>query len=101
MAGRTVRANAGAEARPARYAAASYGQLLGAAGSAGVVGDAVVPTACALLPGAEHVILEGVWHSMARIGTLDEASGLVWYGSDAVVDHWLAPMQQRDTFSGR
>ena len=26
---------------------------------------------------------------MSRIGTFDEASGKVWYGSDQVVDSWL------------
>jgi hypothetical protein len=92
VAGRTVRANATAEARPGRYAAASYKTLLGEAASEAAVGDAVVPMSCALLPGAAHVVLDGVWHSMSKVGTFDEESGVVWYGSDAVVDHWLAPL---------
>jgi hypothetical protein len=29
---------------------------------------------------------------MSKVGTFDEESGVVWYGSDAVVDHWLAPL---------
>ena len=90
VAGRTVTARAEAEKGPLRYAAASYSQLLGAA--EGVVGDAVVPLECALLDGAHHVVLDGVWHSMSKVGTFDEESGVVWYGSDAVVDHWLHPL---------
>ena len=100
VAGRAVRANAAAEARGPRYAASSYGAQLGEAAleNAEVVGDAVVPLSCALLPGSTQLILDGVWHSMSRVGTFDEASGLVWYGSDAVVDHWLAPLV--DALSG-
>lgn len=39
--------------------------------------------------GAEHVCLQGVFHSMSRVGTYSEASDYQWYGSDAVVDAWL------------
>jgi len=28
---------------------------------------------------------------MSRVGTFEEESGVVWYGSDAVVDLWLGP----------
>lgn len=41
----------------------------------GIEGDCVVPLGSALLPGARHVILDGVYHSMSRIGTFDEESG--------------------------
>lgn len=41
----------------------------------GVAGDCVVPLSSALLPGARHVVLDGVFHSMSRIGTFDEESG--------------------------
>lgn len=68
-------------------ATTSYGALLGEA--EGVVGDAVVPLSCALLQGATQLVLDGVWHSMSKVGTFDEASNVVWYGSDAVCDHWL------------
>jgi pimeloyl-ACP methyl ester carboxylesterase len=87
VAGRTVRARATAEAGPVKYATTSYGALLGQA--EGVIGDAVVPLDCALLDGATQLVLDGVWHSMSKVGTFDEASNVVWYGSDAVVDWWL------------
>jgi len=74
---------------PAAYSARSYTTLLPGTDGHGVMGDAVVPTECALLPGSAAVVLPGVWHSMARVGTFDEASGLPWYGSEEVVDHWL------------
>lgn len=41
----------------------------------GIVGDAVVPLQSALLEGAEHVVLDGVFHSMSRVGTFDTDSG--------------------------
>jgi hypothetical protein len=58
----------------------------------GVHGDCVVPLRCALLPGAgaTNLVLDGVFHSMSRIGTFDERGQPLWYGSDEVVDHWLA-----------
>ena len=87
VAGRTVRGRAGVEAGPVKYATTSYGALLG--GAEGVEGDAVVPLSCALLPGATQLVLDGVWHSMSKVGTFDQASNVVWYGSDAVCDHWL------------
>ena len=45
---------------------------------------------CALLEGAENLVIDGVFHSMSKLGTYGEESGYVWYGSDAVVDLWLA-----------
>jgi pimeloyl-ACP methyl ester carboxylesterase len=94
VAGRTVRARATAEAGPVKYATTSYGALLGEA--EGVVGDAVVPLDCALLPGAKQLVLDGVWHSMSKVGTFDEASNVVWYGSDAVCDWWLQALHAND-----
>ncbi len=41
----------------------------------GIAGDCVVPLGSALLPGARQVVLDGVFHSMSRIGTFDEESG--------------------------
>lgn len=55
----------------------------------GIEGDCVVPVRSALLPGANNIILQGVFHSMSRIGTFDEQGQPAWYGSDEVVDHWL------------
>lgn len=77
--------------RPAAYAASSYSTLVGGDGD-GVIGDAVVPLSVALLDGAQHVELPGVWHSVSRVGTFDEASGVLWYGSEEVVDAWLEPL---------
>jgi len=42
------------------YANGSYEQVCGEGD--GVEGDAVVPLSSALLDGAEHVVLEGVFH---------------------------------------
>lgn len=97
VAGRTVTGRPGdakdaeGKRRPPAYAASSYSTLLGGDGD-GVVGDAVVPLSVALLDGAQHVVLPGVWHSVSRVGTFDEASGVSWYGSAEVVDEWLAPL---------
>ncbi len=56
----------------------------------GVEGDAVVPLRSAFLAGARHVVLPGVWHSMSRIGTFEGESEVPWYGSEGVLDAWLA-----------
>lgn len=55
-------------------------------GDGDVWGDCVVPTAAAVLEGATNVVLDGVRHSMARIGSFDEraADDHVWYGSEQV-----------------
>lgn len=42
-----------------------------------------------MLDGAEVVRLEGVLHSMSKVGTWEDPSGLVWYGHEDVVDNWL------------
>ena len=63
-------------------------QLLGPAGER-AIGDAVVPAECAELPGARLIALEGVFHSISKVGTWeDEDTSQQWYGSDAVVDEW-------------
>lgn len=43
---------------------------------------------CAL-QGANNIILEGVFHSISKQGAFADASELVWYGSDEVMDAWL------------
>lgn len=53
------------------------------------IGDAVVPCEMAVLEGAEVIKLEGVLHSMSKVGTWEDRSGLVWYGHEDVVDNWL------------
>ena len=42
-----------------------------------------------LLQGANNITLEGVFHSISKEGTFADASQLVWYGSDEVIDAWL------------
>ncbi|GFR39938.1 hypothetical protein Agub_g15 [Astrephomene gubernaculifera] len=77
---------------PEEYAYDSYTEVCGE--GEGVVGDCVVPLDSALLPGARPVVLDGVFHSMSKIGTFDEESGVVWYGSEDVLDCWLGPLVQ-------
>ena len=54
-----------------------------------VEGDAVVPLRAALLAGAHHIVLDGVFHSMSQLGTFKTPTERPWYGSEAVVDSWL------------
>lgn len=88
VAGRSVRGNAGAERKtPGAYAAASYQQVCGEGHL--VEGDAVVPLRAALLAGAHHIVLDGVFHSMSQLGTFKTPTERPWYGSEVVVDSWL------------
>jgi hypothetical protein len=63
-------------------------------GDATVWGDGITPTDWALLPGAEHVVLEGVFHS--PVGAGPERP---WYGTPGVLEQWAgclgAPGAQR------
>lgn len=90
--GRTVRGVAGKDAKGTLpgYSCNSYVQVCGEGD--GVVGDAVVPNDFALLDGAAANVLDGVFHSMSKVGTYDEDSGEVWYGSESVVDAWLGEL---------
>lgn len=45
-------------------------------GEGSTVGDAVVPLQSAFLDGADCMELQGVFHSMSRLGTYSEASGV-------------------------
>lgn len=40
--------------------------------------------------GTQHIILDGVFHSMSRIGTFGEKAERPWYGSCAAIDAWLS-----------
>lgn len=51
-------------------------------GRGDVDGDGVTPLSIALLPGAEQLVLEGVWHSPRR------SPGQLWYGSAAARERW-------------
>jgi pimeloyl-ACP methyl ester carboxylesterase len=53
-------------------------------GEAEVWGDGITPCDWALLPGAEHVVLDGVYHSPLGAG-----EGRKWYGSEGVIEQWL------------
>ena len=92
VSGRTVRGVASRDAKGtlAGYSAGSYAQVCGEGD--GVEGDAVVPNAYAFLEGAENIVVDGCFHSMSRVGTYDEDSGEVWYGSEEVVDVWLGAL---------
>ncbi|GBF96015.1 hypothetical protein Rsub_08830 [Raphidocelis subcapitata] len=70
------------------YAHAAYMQV---SGEGEVWGDCVVPTACATLDGATNLVLDGVRHSMAAIGSFDARGDRdhLWYGSREVLDAWL------------
>jgi hypothetical protein len=46
------------------------------------VGDAVVPLQSAFLEGAECLEMEGVFHSMSRLGTYSEASGVFAFNTN-------------------
>jgi hypothetical protein len=87
--GRTVRGRAGEAAKKTLpgYSCNSYAQVCGEGD--GVEGDAVVPNAYATLPGARNITIDGVFHSMSKVGTYDESAAESWYGSDDVVDVWL------------
>ena len=52
-------------------------------------GDSVVPNRSAFLQGADNVLLDGVFHSMGKIGAR-EVSSRPWYGSEEVIDAWAA-----------
>lgn len=51
-------------------------------GRGDVEGDGVTPLCISQLPGAEPLVLPGVWHLPRR------AAGQLWYGDSAVIDQW-------------
>ena len=113
VAGLAVRGDAAAaRGSAARAAAAAYATVAGEDSGHGVLGDGVVPATVAGLPGALNLALPGVFHAQARPGgrgragraaagrrakqaagagePAGPASRLPWYGSEGVVDAWLA-----------
>ncbi len=54
-------------------------------GRADAEGDGITPVETALMPGATHIVLEGVYHT--PIGA-DDANGRCWYGSESVLASW-------------
>ena len=51
-------------------------------GRGDVDGDGVTPLCIACVPGAEELVLPGVWHSPRR------SAGQLWYGDPAVQEQW-------------
>jgi hypothetical protein len=76
IAGKSIRGQAGGSLQNKR--AFSIYQKIG--GDGNVWGDGIIPVPSALLPQAEHIVLEGVRH-YAR-------SGGLWYGSSGAVNLW-------------
>lgn len=74
------------------YASGSYEQVCGVGDD--VVGDCVVPNSYAFLHDAENIMLDGVFHSMSKVGTYEDETPNRWYGSSEVVDVWLGHMVQ-------
>ena len=59
-------------------------------GDGTAAGDGVIPVAVAHLEGARQLTLENVLHSINEAGTTLPTDR--WYGSEAVVDRWLAEL---------
>jgi pimeloyl-ACP methyl ester carboxylesterase len=55
-------------------------------GDANVEGDGITPVDTALMDGAEHIVLEGVYHT--PLGS--NSSERKWYGSPDIFDAWAA-----------
>ena len=63
-------------------------------GRGDVDGDGVTPLCIAHLPGAESLVLPGVWHIPRR--------GHLWYGDEAVQQQWLPYIhEQQGSPAGR
>lgn len=71
-----------------------YGRFTGEESAAG---DGVVPVSSALLPGSEHLTLDGVWH-----GPGTGPRGSRWYGSDreTVLKWWPAELREDAVAAG-
>lgn len=111
---RTVAGDAGRSVAASAASASEEDGPVALSTPSAVVGDAVVPLSVAAggLPGADaRVVLDGVWHSMSRLGTFKEApeaSGggggsrsrsegvRPWYGSGRALDAWLAALCEED-----
>ena len=64
----------------------------------GAAGDGVIPVAVAHLDGARQLTLENVLHSINEAGTTLPTDR--WYGSEAVVDRWLAELDWTELSPG-
>jgi hypothetical protein len=81
VAGRYIRGAEELSAGNAWVVGQGYRQVCG---DANVWGDGITPADWALLPGAEHVTLEGVFHSPVGAG-----EGRPWYGTPGVLEQWV------------
>lgn len=72
------------EGSQARVAYTSYKAVCG---NGFTSGDGVVPLEWSELPGAKHLSLDGVLHSINEAGTTLPTDR--WYGSEGVIDQWL------------
>lgn len=72
------------EGSQARVAFTSYKAVCG---NGYTTGDGVVPLEWTQLPGAKHLTLDGVLHSINEAGTTLPTDR--WYGSEGVIDRWL------------
>lgn len=72
------------------------GRLQSGCGRGDVDGDGVTPLCIAQLPGAEELVLPGVWH-------VPRGRGQLWYGDSAVQELWLQYLRepQGSAASGR
>ena len=78
--GRTIRGVRGTGALSLEPANVAYTSYRANSGDGEEWGDGVCPLRTALLPGAQAVVMEGVWHS--------PLGGRLWYGSRPVVRYW-------------
>eukprot|EP00192_Tetraselmis_astigmatica_P014330 CAMPEP_0117669928 /NCGR_PEP_ID=MMETSP0804-20121206/12428_1 /TAXON_ID=1074897 /ORGANISM="Tetraselmis astigmatica, Strain CCMP880" /LENGTH=311 /DNA_ID=CAMNT_0005478087 /DNA_START=202 /DNA_END=1137 /DNA_ORIENTATION=- len=76
-----------------RVVGAGYQQVCG---NAEEWGDGVVPVPSALLEGANHIVLEGVYHSPlgsndvpAEMKAEEPGAARPWYGSESILDSWI------------
>ena len=77
------------EGSQARVAYTSYKAVCG---NGYTTGDGVVPLEWTQLPGAKHLTLDGVLHSINEAGTTLPTDR--WYGSEGVIDRWLPTVLQ-------
>ena len=73
------------------YARVAYVNYKALSGDGTAAGDGVIPVAVAHLDGARQLTLENVLHSINEAGTTLPTDR--WYGSEAVVDRWLAELE--------
>ena len=84
------------EGSQARVAYTSYKAVCG---NGFTTGDGVVPLEWSELPGAKHLALDGVLHSINEAGTTLPTDR--WYGSEGVIDRWLPTVLKEAGIGGK